>query len=358
MKVFKILLPLLVFSGSKMHAQVAESGHLIHYPEEIHLRNVRQLTFGGDNAEAYFSFDNRYIIFQATNKDWGAECDQIFIADWQRDNMAELIPRRISTGTGRTTCAYFLPDNKHILYSSTHLASAQCPHVPPRRANNKYVWPIYDSYDIFIADLQGNIVKQLTNTPGYDAEATVSPRGDKIVFTSMRNGDLDLYTMDLDGNNVRQITHELGYEGGAFFSSDGSKIVFRASRPATPEEIAEYKELLSQNLVMPSRLEIFVCNADGSDLRQITHLGGANWAPFFTPDGQRIIFSSNHKSGGFRFNLYMINLDGSGLKQITYDTVFDAFPMFSFDGKKLIWSSNRNNKGTRQTNIFIADWVE
>jgi Tol biopolymer transport system component len=337
---------------------MAESGHLIHYPEEIHLRNVRQLTFGGDNAEAYFSFDNRYIIFQATNREWGAECDQIFIADWQQDNMAEMIPRRISTGQGRTTCAYFLPDNRHILYSSTHLASAQCPHVPPRRANNKYVWPIYDSYDIFIADLQGNIVKQLTHTAGYDAEATVSPRGDKIVFTSMRYGDLDLYTMDLDGSNVKQITRELGYEGGAFFSPDGSKIVFRASRPTTPQEIAEYKELLSQNLVMPSQLEIFVCNADGSDLRQITRLGGANWAPFFTPDGQRIIFSSNHKTGGFRFNLYLINLDGTGLKQITYDTTFDAFPMFSFDGKKLIWSSNRNNGGTRQTNIFIADWVE
>jgi Tol biopolymer transport system component len=221
----------------------------------------------------------------------------------------------------------------------------------------KYIWPIYDTYDIFTADLNGKQLKQLTYEPGYDAEPTVSPKGDKIVFTSTRSGDLELYTMNIDGTDVKQITFDLGYDGGAFFSPDGSKLVFRASRPKTPEEIKEYKDLLAQGLVQPTNMEIYVCNADGSDLKQITNLGNANWAPFFHPSGQKIIFSSNHKSHR-SFNLFMINLDGTGLEQITYDSVFDAFPMFSFDGKKLIFSSNRNNNGTRDTNLFIADWVD
>jgi Tol biopolymer transport system component len=349
----------LLFNAS-LYGQSAEGGklNLIHYPEEVHLKNVRQLTFGGENAEAYFSFDDKYITFQATNPKWNAPCDQIFMADWNILNMAESAPRLISTGHGRTTCAFFMPGNQSIIYASTHLESYECPHVPPRRADKKYVWPIYDSFDIFVSDLNGNIIKQLTDTKGYDAEATVSPLGDKIVFTSIRSGDLELYTMDLDGSNVKQITHELGYDGGAFFSPDGKMLVFRASRPKSEEEIKEYKDLLAQNLVAPTAMEIFVCNADGSNLRQVTNLGGANWAPYFTPDGKRIIFSSNHKTKGFRFNLYMINLDGTGLKQITFDDTFDAFPMFSYDGKKLIWSSNRNNNGTRETNLFIADWVE
>jgi Tol biopolymer transport system component len=268
-------------------------------------------------------------------------------------------PDLISTGEGRTTCSYFMPGDRSIIFASTHLASKSCPPVPPRRTDGKYVWSIYDSYDIFVSDLKGNIIKQLTNTPGYDAEATVSPKGDKIVFTSLRSGDLELYTMDIDGSNVTQITNGLGYDGGAFFSPDGSKIVFRASRPKTDEEIKVYKELLAEGLVMPTHMELYVCNADGSDLRQITHLGQANWAPFFHPSGDKIIFASNHRSQrGMPFNLYMINLDGTALEQITFDGFFDAFPMFSFDGKKLIFSSNRNNGGTRDTNLFIADWVD
>ena len=210
-----------------------------------------------------------------------------------------------------------------------------------------------------MADLDGNIKNQLTDTPGYDAEPTVSPQGDRMVFTSMRSGDLELYTCALDGSDLRQITSELGYDGGAFFSPDGSKIVFRSSRPQTEEEIGEYKTLLSQGLVKPTEMELYVCNANGSDLRKITDLGQANWAPFFHPSGEKIIFSSNHASPrGFPFHLYMIGLDGSGLEQITFDRQFDAFPMFSPDGSKLVFASNRENGGTRATNLFIADWVE
>lgn len=330
----------------------------LHYPQEKHLKNIKQLTFGGDNAEAYWSFDNQSIVFQSNNKEWDLKCDQIYTMPINYDLSKGAIPQLISTGLGRTTCSYFLPGNKTIVYSSTHLQNVACPHVPKKEDyGGKYVWPVYDSFDIFTADLNGNQLKQLTNTPGYDAEPTVSPKGDKIVFTSTRSGDLELYTMNLDGTNVKQITFELGYDGGAFFSPDGTKLLFRASRPKTPEEIKEYKDLLAVGLVQPTNMELYVCNIDGSELKQITHLGNANWAPFFHPSGKKILFSSNHKTN-HSFNLFMINLDGTGLEQVTFDTVFDAFPMFSFDGKKLIFSSNRNNNGTRDTNLFVADWVD
>ena len=331
----------------------------LRYDQEKHLKNLKQLTFGADNAEAYWSFDGKMVSFQSNNPKWGLKCDQIFYTPVGGVDLRKNIPVRISTGSGRTTCAFFLPDNKHVLYASTHLAGAECPVVPERTPGGKYLWPVYDSYDIFIADLKGKIVKQLTKEKGYDAEATVSPKGDKIVFTSSRNGDLDLYTMDMDGKNVKQITRDLGYDGGAFFSPDGKKIVFRASRPDTEEAKKEYLDYLKQGLVAPTAMELFTCNVDGSDLKQVTHLGKANWAPFYHPSGKKIIFSSNHKgSRGFEFNLFMINEDGSGLEQITYDKVFDSFAMFSPDGKKLIFSSNRNNNGTNDTNLFVSDWVE
>ena len=329
------------------------------YPQEKHFKNMRQLTFGGDNAEAYWSFDDSRLVMQSNNPAWGLKCDQIFWFDVEKDDLRQRKPHLVSTGLGRTTCAYFMPGDTTIVYASTHLGGEACPPEPERRADGKYLWPIYSSYDIFVADLQGNIIKQLTHEPGYDAEATVSPKGDKIVFTSDRSGDLELYTMDLDGSNVKQITFELGYDGGAFFSPDGSKLIFRASRPQTEEEKAEYKELLSQGLVAPTAMELFICNADGSDLRQLTHLGKANWAPFFHPSGEKVIFSSNHKgTRGFEFNLFMINIDGTGLEQISFDGVFDAFPMFSNDGKRIVFSSNRHNNGTHDTNLFVADWVE
>ena len=330
----------------------------LQYDKEKHLKNITQLTFGGDNAEAYFSFDDTKLVFQSNYEKWGLDCDQIFYTEIKNSNMKNEIPKIISTGLGRTTCAYFMPGDTTIIYASTHLENAQCPHVP-EKTDGKYVWPIYDSYDIFISDLEGNIVKQLTNEIGYDAEATVSPLGDKIVFTSMRTGDLELFTMDIDGKNIKQVTFQLGYDGGAFFSPDGKKLIFRSSRPKTENEIKEYKKLLNEGLVKPTEMELYTCNVDGSELKQITNLGKANWAPFFHPSGKKVIFSSNHKSKrGFPFNLYMINVDGTELKQITFDESFDAFPMFSYNGKKLVFSSNRNNNGTRSTNLFIADWIE
>lgn len=327
------------------------------YPEETHFKSLKQITFGGDNAEAYWSFDDKQIIFQSNNKAWNVNCDQMFLMN-VGETFENTIPTMISTGKGRTTCAYFLPDNEHIVYASTHLGGDECPDTPLRQ-NGKYVWPIYDTYDIFVADLKGNIVNQLTKEPGYDAEATVSPKGDKIVFTSTRNGDIDLYTMNLDGSDVKQITFELGYDGGAFFSPDGTKIVFRSSRPKTEEEIKEYKDLLAEGLVQPTNMELFICNADGSDLRQLTFLGNANWCPFFLPDGKSVLFASNFEAErGFPFNLYKIDIDGKNLERITHGETFDAFPVFSNDGKKLIFSSNRNNGGGRDTNLFIAEWKD
>ena len=332
----------------------------VHYPQEKHLKDIKQLTFGGDNAEAYWSFDGKDIVFQANTKAWGLECDQIFTMRANDILSGDKKAQLISTGKGRTTCSYFLPGDSTIVYSSTHLGGDSCP-IPPKKEDHggKYIWPVFETFDIFVADTKGNQLKQLTNEPGYDAEPTVSPKGDLIVFTSTRSGDLELYTMNIDGSDVKQVTHELGYDGGAFFSPDGTKLIFRTSRPKTDQEIKEYKDLLAQGLVMPTNMELYVCNIDGSDMTKITDLGSANWAPFFHPSGKKVIFSTNHhKEKHDGFNLFMINLDGSGLEQITFDGVFDAFPMFSPDGTKLIFSSNRNNNGTHDTNLFIAEWVD
>ncbi|MBM3443110.1 MAG: hypothetical protein FJX89_10480 [Bacteroidetes bacterium] len=330
------------------------------YPEETHLRNLRQLTFGGDNAEAYFSFDGKWLIFQKTYAKEGIPCDQMYIGRIPEKQDEPFQPRLISTGKGRTTCGAFTRDGKHVIYASTHLGSDDCPPVPDRsRYGNRYIWPLYGSYDIFLADLNGNIVQKLTTTPGYDAEATLSPDGKKMLFTSTRDGDLELYVMDLKNGQTRRITHTLGYDGGAWFSPDGKKIIWRASRPTTEAEIKEYKELLAENLVAPTRMEVFVANADGSQAVQITQLGQANWAPAFMPDSRRIIFASNHEyKRGFPFNLYTMDGDGSNLLKVSRDQGFDAFPMFSPDGRRLVFCSNRNNGGTRDTNIFLADWVD
>jgi len=331
----------------------------LRYSKEKHLKNIKQLTFGGDNAEAYWSFNDKLLVFQANNEAWGTECDQIYYMDPYSDLTEDFTAPLLSTGLGRTTCSYFMPGDQSIIYASTHLADDNCPPTPKRRADGKYVWPIYETFDIFTADLDGNILEQLTDTPGYDAEATLNPAGDKIVFTSLRTGDLELYTMDIDGSNVKQVTDQLGYDGGAFFSPDGKKLIFRSSRPQSEADIKEYKDLLKEGLVKPTDMELYICNVDGSDLTKITDLGNANWAPFFHPSGKKVIFASNHNSKkGFPFNLFMINLDGTGLEQITFDNTFDSFPMFSYDGKKLVFASNRNNGGTRDTNLFLADWVD
>lgn len=329
------------------------------FSQEKNLKNITMLTDGGDNAEAYFSPDGKFLTMQVTNKVLGTECDQIFIYDLSKDysKKSENL-KMISTGKGRTTCSFFLPDNKHILYASTHEGSVACP-PPPVPKDGKYLWPIYPDFDIYVANLSGKIVKKLTNSPGYDAEAVVSPDGKKIVFTSTRSGDLELWTMDINGKNLKQLTSGLGYDGGAFFSHDSKKIVFRASRPKTEQEIKEYKDYLAQNLVAPTNMEIYTINADGTGLKQVTHLGKANWAPYFTPNDKKIIFSSNHHSTrGYDFQLYTVDLDGKNLKQITYKSEFNAFPMFSKDGKKLVFSSNRNQSKPRETNVFIADWVD
>ena len=354
----KIALVLLLACSNFLFAQQMPADST-QYSGEKHFKNVQQLTFGGDNAEAYFSFDSKYIIFQKTNPKEGLDCDQMFIGKVPK--LGEKFSyKRVSSGKGRTTCGAFLKDGKHIIYASTHLAADTCPPVPDRKKyGNKYIWPIYNSFDIFMADTNGKIVKQLTKEKGYDAEGTISPDGKTMVFTSTRDGDLDLYLMDLKTLKVKRITSTLGYDGGAWFSPDGKKIIWRASRPKTDAEVKEYKDFLAQDLVAPTNMEVWIANADGSNAHQVTSYGQANWAPAYMPDSKRIIFASNHEyKRGFPFNLYTINEDGSNLTKISRDKGFDAFPMFSLDGKKIIFCSNRNNGGTRDTNIFIADWVE
>ncbi|HMP93610.1 MAG TPA: hypothetical protein PKD90_12095, partial [Phnomibacter sp.] len=346
------------FRHKATHLEIMGTDSLL-YPGETHFRNLRQLTFGGDNAEAYFSFDNQWLIFQKTNPAEGILCDQMFIGKIPGPG-EKFEPRMVSTGKGRTTCGAFTKDGKHVIYASTHLGSSDCPPVPDRaQYGNKYIWPLYDSYDIFMADLNGNIVKRLTKAKGYDAEATLSPDGRKMVYTSTKSGDLELWVMDLKTGREKMVTNALGYDGGAWFSPDGKQLIWRASRPQTADEVTEYKSLLAQNLVAPTNMEVWVANADGTNARQITKLGQANWAPAFMPDGKRILFASNHEyRRGFPFNMYTLNADGTGLTKISRDQGFDAFPMFSYDGRKLVFCSNRNNGGTRDTNIFIADWVE
>lgn len=335
-----------------------DSATALIFPGEKHLTNVRQLTFGGDNAEAYFSFDSKKLIFQYTNhKD--VMCDQIFMGDIPTDSSQKFNYKLVSTGKGRCTCSYFLPGDSLILFASTHAKVDTCPPVPDKKKLKAYVWPLYNSYEIYFADLRGHIRKQITNNKFYDAEATVSQKGDKIIFTSTRGGDIDLWVMNIDGTNPVQITNTLGYDGGANFSPDGTKIVWRASRPKTEEEIKKYKDFLAMDLVMPTSLQVFVADADGKNVKQVTDLAGANWAPAFSPNGKKIIFASNFEHhASYPFNLYLINIDGTGIEKITESTVFDAFPMFSPNGKYLVFCSNRNDGGNHDTNIFLAEWKD
>ncbi len=321
------------------------------HAKEVHLRNIRQLTSGGENAEAYFSLDGKQIIFQSTRQPH--KCDQIFTMNTDGSNV-----KLISTGRGRTTCGYFAPDGQRVIYASTHLGSPDCP--PPVDRSEGYVWPIYRTFDIFSAKTDGTDIRRLTSTDGYDAEGTISPDGKKIVFTSTRDGDLDIYDMNIDGTQQRRLTNELGYDGGAWHSQDSQWIVWRASRPTAAAEVSRYKELFAKGLVMPSKLEIMVMKADGTQKRQLTSNGAANFAPYFHPNGRQIVFASNLNNPNPRspnFDLFLINRDGTGLQQITFDEGFDGFPMFSNDGKKLIWGSNRAG-APEETNVFIADWVD
>ena len=314
--------------------------------QETHLQNIKQLTFEGENAEAYFAFDGKRLVFQRTKEQ---PCDQIY--SMNIDGTDRML---VSTGNGRTTCGFYTPDGASIVYASTHLGAAECPPVPGREAG--YVWPVYSSYDIFKVNAAGGTPVQLTKTPGYDAEATVAKDG-TIVFTSVRDGDMEIYSMNADGSNVKRLTNLPGPDGGPFFSPDGSMIVFRGRHPEPGAELDDYFALLKKELWRPTGLDVFVMNRDGSNLRQVTKLEGANWAPYFTPDGKRIIFASNHKNPRSRnFDLYLVNLDGTGLEQVTFNEAFDGFPMFSPDGTKLVFASNRNAKLPNETNVFIADW--
>ena len=348
------------FTVSKESNIQVPSADTLLYPDETHFKNLQQLTFGGDNAEAYFSYDGKWLIFQKTYAKEGIPCDQMYIGKIPSKPGEKFEPKLVSTGKGRTTCGTFTKDGKHVIYASTHLSADACPPVPDRsKYGNKYIWPLYDSYDIFMADLNGKIVKQLTKSKGYDAEATLSPDGKKMIYTSTKDGDIDLYVMDLKSGKEKKVTHLLGYDGGAWFSPDGKKIIWRASRPKTETEVKEYKDLLAEGLVAPTNMEVWVANADGTNAKQVSSFGQANWAPAYMPDNKRIIFASNHEyKRGFPFNLYIMNEDGSGLTKISRDKGFDAFPMFSPDGKKIVFCSNRNNGGTRDTNIFVADWAE
>lgn len=333
---------------------------------ERHLANIRQLTFGRQNAEAYFSFSGHKLIFQSTNNwmkdtyaathkpaDVGLGCYQMYIMDLESDSI-----RLVSTGMGATTCGYFFPGDRRVLYSSTHAAGPNCPPKPKR--DGAYRWAL-DDYDLYAVRIDGQEMQKLTSNPGYDAEATVSPDGKTIVWTSVKDGDLDIYAMNLDGTKVRRLTEDIGYDGGAFFSPDSKRIVYRASHPTDPDEVSRYKELLAQRLVEPGQLELFVMNADGTDKKQVTANGASNFSPFFHPDGQRIIFSSNVETRGDggrpSFHLYLTTEDGTGQERLTTEGRFNSFPMFSPDGKRLVWVSDRHAKEPGEFNVFLADWV-
>ena len=315
--------------------------------QEKHLKNIKQLTFDGENAEAYFSFDGKRLIFQRAPKADG--CDQIYSMKIDGTDL-----KMLSNGDGKTTCAFYTPDKRHIIYASTHKFASQCPPKPDY--SKGYVWSLFKGFDIFQADLDGKNAKPLTTTSRYDAEATIRKDG-MIVFTSLRDGDLDIYTMDKNGRNVKKLTNELGYDGGPFWSADGKQIVYRAYHPETEKEKADYISLLTEDLIRPTQLDLWVMNADGSGKRRITNFKKASFAPFFFPNGKRIIFSSNMDDPkGRNFDLYAVNTDGSGIERITYNDTFDGFPMFTPDGKKLVFASNRNGAKQGDTNIFIADW--
>jgi TolB protein len=318
-------------------------------PAERHLRNIRQLTFGGENAEAYFSPDGTRLIFQSTRE--GSPCDQIFTMTVDGTDL-----KRVSTGTGRTTCGYFYPGGNDILFASTHRAGETCPPKPSFARG--YVWPIYDGYDIYRANRDGTDIRPLTTTPGYDAEATIAPDG-LIAFTSVRDGDMEIYTMRADGSGVRRLTKSPGPDGGPFFSWDGKWIAYRG-RPLQPgAELTDYLGLLKDHIWRPSKLELYVMDRDGKHMTQVTKLSAASFAPSWHPDLKRLIFASNVKDPQQRnFDIFLINVDGTGFEQVTFNDTFDGFPMFSPDGKHLVFASNRNAKAEGETNVFIAEWVQ
>ena len=335
----KRLAALLALAILALHAQTTKR-----------LANIRQITFGGQNAEAYWSPDGCRLVFQSTRD--GHACDQIYVMNADGSDV-----RMVSTGKGRTTCGYFLPDGKHILYASTHENGESCP--PPPDRSKGYVWAVYPGYDIYLSTLDGKLVRKLTAAPGYDAEATVNWKTKRIVYTSLASGDLELWSMKLDGSGRKRVTRREGYDGGAFYSRDGKRLVWRAGYPKTAEEAGRYKELLSNHLTSPMRMEIYVAGADGRNAKQLTDFGCASFAPAFSPDGKKILFASNRNNCGSRqFELFLINADGTGLEQVTNFGGFTSFPEFSPDGRKLVFVSDWKAKARYEFNIFVADWKD
>ncbi|MBV6519966.1 MAG: Protein TolB [Gemmatimonadaceae bacterium] len=331
----------------------SESGLVTPESGERHLTNIRQLTNGGENAEAYFSRDGQWLTFQSTRG--GRTCDQQYV---MRIDGTGLV--RVSNGLGKTTCGWFLPDGQRLFFASSHAHDSTCPPRPD--PSSGYVWPL-DRYDIYTVDRDGSGLQRITHYDEYTAEGVLSPDGRRIVFTSLKDGDLDIYTMNVDGSDVRRLTNTPGYDGGPWWSPDGKRIAYRANHPTDSAQLADYRRLLGERLVRPSRVEIFVMNADGSDQRQVTQLGGANFGPSWTPDGQKIIFSSNFQNPrGGNFDLFLVDAGSTRagadqIEQITFSPVFDGFPMFSPDGRKLIWASNRHDAKPNETNLFLADWT-
>ena len=348
---FQTCLSVFLLIASSLSAQdVSRPAAIAPEAGEAHLANIRQLTNGGENAEAYFSEDGKRLIFQSTRD--GRTCDQQYVMN--RDGSQV---RRVSNGAGKTTCGYFMKGDRRILFASSDAEQKDC---PPRPDPSKgYVWRL-DPFDIYTARPDGSDRRRLTRFGVYTAEGVVSPDGRRIVFTSLKGGDLDVYVMNVDGSGLRQLTHQVGYDGGPWWSPDGKQIVYRAYHPTAPDELKAYSDLLAQRLVRPNKMDLWLMDADGTNQRQITKLGAASFGPSWTADGKRIIFSSNHHTNPRlgNFDLFLVNPDGTGLEQVTTASTFDGFPMFSRDGKKIVWASNRHAANPHETNIFVADWVK
>jgi TolB protein len=319
-------------------------------PREKHFTKITQLTFGGQNAEAYWSADGKEIVYQTLQP--GYPDEQIFLMKADGSNK-----RLISTGKGRCTCSYLTPNNKEIYFSSTHERN-EGPQKKLDRSKG-YVWMVNPDFALYKRDLKANKTSPVLKFDGYIAETTIAPNGKFMTWTSDKDGDLEIYRSDLNGKNIIRLTNEIGYDGGPFVSWDGKKIVWRRDVVDNDAEKADYLTLLKEHLVRPSKLEIWVMDSDGKNKTQVTKVGGASFAPFIHPDGKRIIFCSNFQDPkGREFDLFMINIDGTGLQQITFTGDFDGFPMFTRDGKKLLFASNRNGKERGETNVFVADWKD
>jgi len=321
---------------------------------KMSIENVKQLSFQGDNGEAYFNSDDSKVIFQSKRNN--NNCDKLYIVDINGNNLTEFV-----ANDGAFTCAYFSLDDRYIFFSSTMHLGSECPEIYKDPNPRKYIWPLRD-YEIFRYD--NGAVKQLTNYSGYNAETTTHPFEEKVIFTSLRDGDINLFEMDYNGENVKQITSEYGYDGGAFYSPNGENIVWRAWYPTSDEEISMWKNNLAKKFIESVPLDIYVAKNDGSEKQRLTSNGATNWAPSWHPDGKHIVFSSNmddwredYNAYGSNFELYMINIATKTLTRLTNNDTFDSFSVFSKNGKKIVFSSNRDAENPRNTNIFIADIV-